>query len=733
MRFDRMLVINRSLITKLLTCICGIYIGLNVSHWIQGRNRHRRIERCFIDPASNTLRHIVDRRPLSQELQTKGFIFAGVMTAGKFLGSRASVVYNTWGKSLSGKVEFFAGNNTANAINSEGLPLVSLPGVDDSYPPQRKSFMMLKYMHDNYIDQFEWFIRSDDDVYIRTDKLEAFLRRFDSSEDLFIGQAGVGARDEHGRLGLGPLDNFCMGGTGMVMSHSVLKKLAPHLESCLENLLSNHEDVEIGRCIKKYVGVSCTWAFEMQWLFYHNQTKSNAFHWDLETKAVQNAITLHPIKDPKYMYRLHIHFLTKKIQTLQYQSLVKASLLRQLDQFMQENPGAKELTKLKEVKDLRLTTASNTTLHWEVFGPKRLFTTTMSSPTLVIRNSIRRSLNVVLRESLALINQDSRKVLFRELSLSRVNLGYIRISPMQGIQYLLDLRMISYQHIGFSRRKLSLNVHYQAHMQQPFGSLVYSSSSVSIRKPIVHIILPLTGRLKEFAAFLSNFEKVVLVNDEKVKLLIMYFPDVSPYSNHQNILRIYNESYPNFEVIWKPVKGPFSRGLALQLGVSYFGPHALLFFCDVDLVFDMEFLDRCREHSVRGKRVYYPMVFSQFNHSIGNLTKSTSHLHGDKGFWRRYGFGMVCVYGEDVTAVGGFDTNIQGWGLEDVRLFEKFVSIGRYDVIRAPDPGLIHIYHKASCSSDLEPNRLRSCETSKMSQLASSSSLMDHMEKRGYL
>ena len=28
------------------------------------------------------------------------------------------------------------------------LPLVALPGVTDAYPPQKKSFMMMKYLHD---------------------------------------------------------------------------------------------------------------------------------------------------------------------------------------------------------------------------------------------------------------------------------------------------------------------------------------------------------------------------------------------------------------------------------------------------------------------------------------------------------------------------------------------------------------------------------------------------------
>lgn len=69
------------------------------------------------------------------------------------------------------------------------LPVVALKGVDDRYPPQKKSFMMLYYMYENFIDKFEWFARTDDDVYINTRKLERFLRSIDSSKPQFIGKS----------------------------------------------------------------------------------------------------------------------------------------------------------------------------------------------------------------------------------------------------------------------------------------------------------------------------------------------------------------------------------------------------------------------------------------------------------------------------------------------------------------------------------------------------------------
>lgn len=47
---------------------------------------------------------------------------------------------------------------------------------------------MLHYMYEHFIDKFEWFVRADDDVFIKTEKLEKFLRSIDSNKTQFIGE-----------------------------------------------------------------------------------------------------------------------------------------------------------------------------------------------------------------------------------------------------------------------------------------------------------------------------------------------------------------------------------------------------------------------------------------------------------------------------------------------------------------------------------------------------------------
>ena len=72
-------------------------------------------------------------KTLDQELHIRKPLLIGVVTAQVLLKTRATAVYNTWG-TLAPKIIFFSSPG-----KNYGLPVVSLPNVDDTYPPQKKA------------------------------------------------------------------------------------------------------------------------------------------------------------------------------------------------------------------------------------------------------------------------------------------------------------------------------------------------------------------------------------------------------------------------------------------------------------------------------------------------------------------------------------------------------------------------------------------------------------------
>ena len=252
------------LASAVLGCVLRFYLSLLFPNYLPGI-LHRHHKEC-------TVRFVYNRAPAENSKTDKlcgntSLLFVGVMTASKYLNTRAWAVNQTWASDISGHVEFFTSqfNETETpGGKSKQIPVHMLKGVkDNEYPPQKKVFAMLRYMYENYLDKYEWFMRADDDVYIRTDKLMEFLRTLDSSEDMVVGQGGTGKPDELNKLGLIKNEYYCLGGPGVIMSRSVLKKIAPNLDSCLQETVSDHEDVELGRCIRKYAGLSCLRAREV--------------------------------------------------------------------------------------------------------------------------------------------------------------------------------------------------------------------------------------------------------------------------------------------------------------------------------------------------------------------------------------------------------------------------------------------------------------------------------------
>ena len=191
-------------------------------------------------------------------------VMVGVMTARSYLLTRACSVWRTWGSQVlqaGGDIKFFVGEAddpgglTSVLESCPGLPVVVLDNVrDDAYPPQHKSFSMLAWMWDNYGNKSVWFMRADDDVYIKVDQLLEFLRPINSSSPQYLGQAGRGRGLEKGQLDLAWDQNFCMGGPSMVFSWVTLSMMRPNIDACYENMITSHEDVEVGRCVTRSTG-----------------------------------------------------------------------------------------------------------------------------------------------------------------------------------------------------------------------------------------------------------------------------------------------------------------------------------------------------------------------------------------------------------------------------------------------------------------------------------------------
>lgn len=185
----------------------------------------------------------------------------------------ASMIYNTWGSDVSQILFFVAGDCNISQPAAIGLPIVRLPGfLNEDKNLVGRGFVILKYLHDNYIDDFHWFMRVGVHTFVRALKLEKMLARLDPADMVYMGLAVMGREDEVNTLKLQSHERYCLGSTGVVLSNRVLKELVPHLEYCLSATEYHnsedknqwmYEDVELGRCISRTLGIQCSHSMEV--------------------------------------------------------------------------------------------------------------------------------------------------------------------------------------------------------------------------------------------------------------------------------------------------------------------------------------------------------------------------------------------------------------------------------------------------------------------------------------
>ncbi|XP_070581160.1 chondroitin sulfate synthase 1-like [Ptychodera flava] len=660
--------------------------------------------------------------------RNENFLFVGVMTAKKYLSSRAAAINRTWAESIPGKVTFFS--SVDSNVSHLHLPLVSLPGVDDTYPPQKKAFLMLKYMYDNYIDQYEWFIRADDDVYIKGDKLERFLRSINSSQTHYIGQCGLGNKEELGKLYLDPGQNYCIGGPGVVFSGETLRRIVPHISHCVKNTYTTHEDVEIGRCVHRFAKVNCTWSYDMQRMFYQNHSTKDGFNGNLNVPEVNTAISLHPIKTTHNVYRMHSHTQADQIATLNSKISKIKQEMEQMNEILGENFISAETEMSSSSWNVKVTDYRQV-IPWE-------FRSTSSYSSWVTGREKQRILYsylVELRDLVSLFVETGKIDFKSATNLQRLMHGYRQVNPQVGCSYILNLSLKSRRR---TKRKHSdpTSMRY-VYLRRPFGiiefredpshpfSLENHGSYVeekTLSANSVHFIVPLSGRFETLQDFLKNFEEVFLNNKEDVKLVVVLFGESTEdptRSTSIELIRKYQSKHSGVDIRLVLAKGQFSRGVALELGAAEYPDDALLMFLDVDLHIGRSLLHRCRGNAIKGKQVYFPIMFNQYDPRFVHNTTAYDHrpdskftISDDVGFFRDFSYGMLCAYNRDIKNVGGFDLSIVGWGSEDVDLYDKFLR-NNVTVFRSFDVDMIHKYHAKHCDPQLNKKQYNMCIGSK--------------------
>ena len=340
-----------------------------------------------------------------------------------------------------------------------------------------------------------------------------------------------------------------------------------------------------------------------------------------------------------------------------------------------------------------------------------------SQPRLKISSDLADELQYVVSEASDIINKEEDA----DFKFKKFENGYVRYSNTRGREYILDLVLSGKQ--GTIQRRIHL-----LRNKQP-SLIVLPDSGEASRNVRVNFIVPFTQFIDRFNEFLVMYESICLKTRENVRLVLAVYGKEDVKYVSETVTR-YKEKYPHMEYEIVQEDKRFSRGRAKALGMSILNETELAFICDVDMTIQPGFLSHCRMNAIQGVRVYFPECFKFYD--MDYVYKLSRPLPSGKfdiqrkhGHWAAYGVGMLCIYKSDYVAVGGFDTSIEGWGGEDVDLYNKVARM--YEILKAPDPTLSHRFHDKHCNSDLSPIQFNSCISSREESIADKKELTEYV------
>ena len=410
---------------------------------------------------------------------------------------------------------------------------------------------------------------------------------------------------------------------------------------------------------------------------------------------MENAITLHPFKDHKYMYRM------KQYQHQVQLRKMKAKIIRMKECFQEMN------NQLEDHSENEARTVRDEIFRWSFLKKNKYFGYIQQiMPTGHFLKLFHKHLKL-LKKWVA-YNSKQHQI---ASSLKHFNSGYQTLNPKFEAITIVNGDTNLSENRSHSR---------QYKIMHKFGELeLDEKEDTEIQKTNhkVNFVIPLYGRSEPFLRFIKTFENVALKTNENVSLTVVFFRDgknEAQYKEIDTMIHQLSTLYPHHDLHLIPLQGSFQRAIAFQNAVSLFADDALLFLVDIDCSIDQNLIHRIRYNTHQGKQAFFPIMFSQYNPKIVSLFNTThqgnkyNSFASNNGYWRASSYGQVALYKSDFDAVGGFNTDIRGWGKEDTD-FATRIHRKRLHIFRSPDPGLVHIYHRIKCDSHLKKDQLRMC------------------------
>lgn len=206
---------------------------------------------------------------VASEITQRERLLVGVLASEFNLESLGTAINNTWLPDLPRVVLYLPYSKDPDFHEKYnkvlGLPIIQLAGAEEDHSSSTQvTFKMLEHMHKNYLDKYDWFMRVEEATYLEPSRLIKLVNMINSSMNVYVGlPAPYSATSDYRPTDLYNADRYCQGQPGVILSRVTLGAIVPHLDSCLEQKITDEEDLELGRCLNRHLNLHCTWNYEV--------------------------------------------------------------------------------------------------------------------------------------------------------------------------------------------------------------------------------------------------------------------------------------------------------------------------------------------------------------------------------------------------------------------------------------------------------------------------------------
>jgi len=239
------------------------------------------VNELALPPEQLILPKVEHPRLLDEVLPSRRALFVAILTTDNNLLSQTYAVQSTWAGEYD-NVTFFVGQNSDVSRAPHFMNIVKLHDGGNDMSERHKRNMLLfhviKYIDDHLLQNFRWFMIVGDNTYVRTEQVEVLVNNYDDSYNIYLGRPNRHFDKKEEDVLYNANSHYCLLDSGILMSRGLVRRLSPHLKSCIETegtVLSYGGDWELGNCIQRHLDVKCTQAAEVSPIhFVHYATIS---------------------------------------------------------------------------------------------------------------------------------------------------------------------------------------------------------------------------------------------------------------------------------------------------------------------------------------------------------------------------------------------------------------------------------------------------------------------------